>query len=435
LFGLRLPAFGQVSVTQANLEGRSVLELTLDDTVKLAVENNLNLQKQKIDLGASRFSERNMWSEIFPSISANAGVGYRNALFSGSEPNNSGLNYSVGLGISLGFNAGIPFAMKSIKLAHQANLLKYEDAVNQLSIQVTKKFYSLVAEKNNLLLLEEIQNLAQRQFARSEISFRNGLVGELSLLNSRLALENARYNLIAARTASQNNTAEFFAMLGMTPNADVTLSGEVNVVRVEVDSETLINDHLHKRPDIARNMQEIERLKNERLQSVLQNQAPSLNLSFEWGSSNFDPFNDNFNASARLNIPIDPWIPGTSKSQAVRRALNAIDKAKLDLAMAEDSAKTQIRSLAALLHNSWDGILIARLSLDAARRSYQLTEQGFNSGTVEALTLEDVRNNLANARQRLMQAELSYFNMVLDLSAALNIDWKNLIQNFGVLSE
>jgi outer membrane protein TolC len=49
--------------------------------------------------------------------------------------------------------------------------------------------------------------------------------------------------------------------------------------------------------------------------------------------------------------------------------------------------------------------------------------------------LEDARNNMANARQRLLQTELSYFNMILDLSSAINMDWKNLIETFGVPSE
>jgi len=88
-----------------------------------------------------------------------------------------------------------------------------------------------------------------------------------------------------------------------------------------------------------------------------------------------------------------------------------------------------------LLYGTWDSILIARLSLDAAQRTYQLTDQGHQSGTVEALTLADVRNNMANARQRLLQTELSYFNMILDLSAALNINWKDVIKTFGVSGE
>jgi len=349
--------------------------------------------------------------------------------------NNSGFNYSVGFGVTLGLNAGIPYAMQSIKLAHQGNILKHEDAKKQLSIQITKLFYSLTAEKNNLLLLEEIFNLAQRQYTRSEVSFRNGLVGELSLTQSSLSLENARYNLSAAKTAHRNNMSDFLAMLGMPSDEEITLLGGVKIIKIEADAESLIKEYLPKRPDIIRANQEIERLTLSQRQTSLQAKAPSLNLSLDWGSSNFDPFSDTLSATARVNIPIDPWIPGTARAQNILKASDSIEKAKLDLSSAENSAKTQIRSLCSLLHNSWDSILIARLSLTAAQRSYQLTEQGFANGTVESLTLQDARNNMANARQRLLQTELSYFNMILDLSSALNIEWKNLIQNFGESSE
>ncbi|MCL2759705.1 MAG: TolC family protein, partial [Treponema sp.] len=350
-------------------------------------------------------------------------------------------NYSVGVGVNLGLNAGIPYVMKNIKMAHQANLLRYEDARNQLSIQVTKFFYSLVAEKNNLLLLEEIFNLAERQYARSEVSFRNGLVGELSLTQSRLSVENARYSLSAAKISHENNMTEFLALLGLgaasgiPADKSVSLLGDVRIVKIEADAESLIKNHLPSRPDIVRNNQEIERLTNAQTQITFQNRAPSLNLSVDWNSSAFDPFSDTLSASARLSIPIDPWIPGTAREQSIYRASGAIERAKLDLEMAENSAKTQIRSLTALLRNSWDSVIIAKHSLEAAQRGYQLTEHGFNNGTVEALTLQDARNNMANARQRLLQTELSYFNMILDLSSALNTDWKNIIQTFGVPSE
>ena len=410
-------------------------ELGLDDAVNRALEYNLSLKKSEIDLAASGYSEKNLWSEIFPSISANASAGYRNKFFSDIPLNNSGFNYSVGFGVTLGLNAGIPYTMQNIKLAHQGNILKYEDAKNQLSIQITKLFYSLTAEKNNLLLLEEIFNLAQRQYTRSEVSFRNGLVGELSLTQSSLALENARYNLNTAKTAHKNNMSDFLAMLGIPADEDITLSGEVKIVKIDADAESLIKDYLPKRPDIIRANQEIERLTLTQKQTLLQIKAPSLNLSVDWSSSNFDPFTDTLSATARVSIPIDPWIPGTTKYQNVSKTSDSVEKAKLDLSSAENSAKTQMRSLCSQLRNSWDSILIARLSLTAAQRSYQLTEYGFNNGTVELLTLQDARNNMANARQRLLQTELSYFNMILDLSSALNIDWKNLIQTFGVSSE
>jgi outer membrane protein TolC len=412
-------------------------ELSLDDAIKHALDYNLNLRKNRIDLAASGYTEKNIWSEIFPTISANVGISYRSPLFSGDGLGlyDNSMNYPISVGVSLGLNAGIPFAIKSIQLAHQGNILRYEDACNQLSIQVTKKYYSLIAEKNNLNLLEEVYNLAQRQYERSQVLFRNGLVGELSMMNSRMAFENANYNLSVANISYLNSMAEFLAMLGMSQDAQVTLLGEISIMRIEADSEALIKQHLYKRPDIVRSKQEIERLENTEKQLALQNRAPSISLSLDWSSSNYSPFIDNFSASARLGIPIDPWIPGTNRNQSISRANDSVQKAKLDLAIAEDSAKTQIRSLTALLHNSWNSILIARLGYEASQRSYQLTEQGFNNGIVESLALEDSRNNMASARQRLFQSELSYFNMILDLSAAINVNWDYLINTYGVSGE
>jgi len=411
------------------------MELGLDDAVKLALDYNLNLQKHRIDLDASGYSEGNLWSEIFPSVNANASAAYRTTLLTGTPFSNSIPNYGIGLGISFSLNAGVPYAIKNIQLAHQSNILRYEDACRALAIQITKRFFALVAEKNNLLLLDEVFNLAQRQFTRSEISFRNGLTGELSLTQSRLALENARYNLNDARISHENNMAEFFAMLGLAPDESAVLIGDVHIIKIEADAEALINEYLHLRPDITRSNQEIERLALSQMQTVMQSRAPSLNLSLDWNGSVSNPFSDTLGATARLSIPLDPWVPGTAREQAISRAANSLEKAKLDLEMTENSARTHIRSLAALLRSSWDSILIARLSLDAARRGYQLTEQGFLNGTVEALTLQDTRNSMASARQRLLQTELSYFNMILDLSAALNIDWKNLMEIYGVPSE
>jgi outer membrane protein len=419
-----------------NAQDFSVVELSLEEAVNLAMEYNLNLRKARIDLAASGYSESKLWAEIFPSISASARTAYSTALFSDSALfNNPGFSYGIGLGVNLTLNAGIPHSMRSIRLAHQANILRYEDASNQLAIQVTRKYFSLIAEKNNLLHLEEILNLTERQYERNQVSFRNGLIRELTLIQSRVAFFNARYTLSIANTAYANSIAEFIAMLGIGRDIDLALLGEINIVMISADAETLINQYLPDRPDIIRNKQEIERLSNAQNQLFMQSRAPSVNLSVDWNSSNFSPFSDSLRAEARLSMPIDPFIPGTSRSQALLRADDSIEKAMLDLLMTEQSAKTQIRSLTSLLHNLWDSIEIARLSLEVAQRNYELTEEGFRSGTVESLVLEDARNNMAGARQRLLQSELSYFNMMLDLSAALNINWNNLIQRYGVTNE
>jgi outer membrane protein TolC len=409
--------------------------LSLEDAVKQGLENNLNLKKNLIDLSASEYSAKRLWSEVFPTISGNVGASYGSKLLSGDgfELGKEGLSTSAGVGISLSLNAGIPYTTKNIKLAYQTRLLNYEDARNQLEIQITKNFYSLIADRDNLASLEYILQLAQRQYEKDQVSFRNGLIGEMSLMQSRLGLENARYNLSAARSAYANRMGDFLSQLGIAQEADTKLEGKIEIKKIEADAEKLISENLPRRPDIISRRQEIDRLENAQKQLGASGKAPSLRLSADWAGRNFDsytenPLTDNLSGSATVNIPLDPWIPGTSRSQSVRTAKLAVDKARLDLQSAENAAATQIRSLAATLRNSWDSIEIARLSLSFAERGYNLTEQGFRNGTVESLKLGDARNNLINARQRLLQAELSYLNMILDISAALNINWKDLMK-------
>jgi outer membrane protein TolC len=62
------------------------------------------------------------------------------------------------------------------------------------------------------------------------------------------------------------------------------------------------------------------------------------------------------------------------------------------------------------------------MQVNIAERAHQLTEQAFQQGAVEVLTLEDARNDLTAARQQLLSAELAYKLGLLDLKSAVNVD-------------
>jgi len=408
----------------------SAITLTLDDVIKLGVENSLNLKKSLIDLSSSEYSANKLWSEVFPNISAGMGISYSSNLFTGNgfEFSKERVGYNANVGLNITLNAGIPYSMKNIQLAYQTRLLSYEDARNQLEIQLTKSFYGLIADRENLAVLSDILNLAQLQYERNQVAFRNGLIRELTLMQSRLNLENARYYLNTAQSSYLNRMDNFLVQIGFTHNDQVTLDGSIETLMLDLDADKLILENLPRRPDIVARRHEIERLENSARQTANSARAPSIRLSADWSGRNFNPSSDSLSGSASVSIPIDPWIPGTPRNQTVRNTHSAIEKAKLDLQSSEESASAQIRSLAANIKNSWVNIEIANLSLTIAQRNFELAEQGFRSGTIESLRLEDAQNDLAYARQRLLQTELSYFNMILDVSAALNISWRELLQ-------
>ena len=425
--------------------------LSLEEAVARALDQSLNLKKSAIDLAQTEYSARRLWSEIFPNFSLNAGFTFlpSTPLFTdpGFSFRDDYLAYSFNFGISLSLNPSLRSSMKQIELAYRSQLFSYENAHRQLEIQVVRNFLNLVTMKENIAHMENNLAFAEQIMEKDRIARANGLLSELAWLNSRLSAETARYNLGNVRGTYNNALGEFLALLGMEAGIDVIYQGTVEIAQVHYDPEQLILEYLPKRPDIVSQRQVIERLELSKNALSLANRAPSLELGAQWRGGTPSPhpggglgadFTDSLTGSLTVRIPIDAWIPGTRQNQAIRAADAELEKARLDLQSTEILAKTQIRSLVSNLGNTWENLNIARMRLDIAQRTVEAIDEGFRNGTVEFRDLEDTHNKLSEARQQLLQGELLYQSLLLDLAAALNVDWKTLtgqLASYGLAPE
>jgi outer membrane protein TolC len=401
--------------------------LTLEDAVERAVERSLSLQISAIDLRSAQREAENRWAQFLPSLSVGGGVSYSTGVLSEQRAGQGDpLGYSLNFSASLRLNERLFTTMKQSKLLYQSRLFSYEQARRQVELEAARSYYSLLAEGANLSILEEVLRLAEREREKNRISFENGYVGQLAYLQSQLSAESAKLNLSRARTAYEANVGDFLVLLGFDQGAEAELTGTMEVAALEADPEALIREYLPRRPDVVTQQQRIAQAENARTQSFLSSRGPSVSLSASYAGSASPALTDSLSGSIDVAIPLDGWVPGSLKDQALRSARAEVEKARLELQNIENSARAAIRSLSANLRNSWAGIEIARLRVEIAGRTYELTEIGFQNGTVELLTLEDARNNLAEARQQLLSDELAYKTMTLDLAAALNVDWRTL---------
>ena len=413
--------------------------LSLDEAVKRALDQSINLRRGAIDLAQAEYSANRLWSEIFPGFNLSAGMDFlpRTPLFTdpGFSYETDRLSYSFNFGLRLSLNPSLRASMNRITLAYRTQLLAYEDAARQLELRVTKSFLQLGMMKETTDHMEQSLQSAVRTMENNRAAWQNGQLSELTWLNSRLSVETARYDLSTVRVAYENALGEFLALLGMDAGTDIVFSGSIDIVPALYDSEQLILEHLPKRPDIISQRQSIERLELGRSITTLSNRSPTLDISTQWAggtpggnTQGFGaPFTDSLSGSLSLTIPIDSWIPGTRQNQNIRAAGAEVEKAKLELQNIETQAKTQIRSLVSNLRNTWESIEIARLRLDLARRTADAAEEAFARGTAAFQELEDRRRDMTDARQRLLQIELGYQNLLLDLASALNVEWRTLL--------
>jgi len=404
--------------------------LTLEEACALAEQNSISLQKQAIDLELDRVRAKNLWAQVFPSISARGGANYTLPLNSDAPKNPSvstDPSYTATLSLSLGLTAGLPYTMANISLAYKNSLLNYEQARRILVNATAKSFYSLLAQKNNLLVLEGTTRLALEQLERDRIARQNGYVGELDFLSAQVSAERAKLNYNRALADYQNNLGNFLSALGLDVRQEtVELKGELEIAGLLLDADALINERLSQRPDILAQRNEIERLKRAHTESFLANKGPTVNLSTSWGASAKNGLDDTVSAGISVTIPIDPWIPRTKTDQIVKRSEADYKKANLELQNTENTARQEIRSYADSIANTWAEVEITRLQAGFAQRAYELAERAYRSGTMNFLNFETTRTRLTEARQQQLQSELNYKILLLDLAASLNMEEEEL---------
>jgi multidrug efflux system outer membrane protein len=405
--------------------------LTLDDVINRAATESNDLQQTLIDIQTAQIQAKNNWSQFLPGINAGAGLNYRNNLFTEntSPTNQDPLSFSTQLNFRLDLNGGIPYQMKNNTLAYQSQLLNYENIRRQLEAAAAKTFYNLIAEKENLSILEDVLNLSQQQYRKDQVSFQNGLINQLTMVRSQLSAESSKLELVQAQSQYEINKNAFLMILGFDQNSDVTFEDGFDIFQLTENPETLIAEHLYKRPDIANQRNRIEMLENTKKQTAINAKAPSISLSAGWSGGWSGNFSDSISGGVSVGIPIDSWIPGSDADQRIKSASGESEKARLELHNIENNAADQIRSLTANLNNSWESIIVSQRKIEIAELTYSLTEQGFQNGTVEFIDLETARQELFQARQDLLIEETTYKNMIFDLAAALNINWQELMRS------
>ena len=393
--------------------------LTLEEACALAEKNSISLQKQAIDLEMDRIRAKSLWAQVFPSISASGGINY------GIPLNDNAIStepaYTATVRLTLGLNAGLPLTMANISLAYKNSLLNYDQARRILINQTSKTFFSLLTQKDNLNVLEAIMVLASEQLERDRIARRSGYIGELDFLSAQVSSEHAKLAYNRALSDYQNALGLFLAALGFTGET-VILVGKPEIFRLTLDPDALIIERLSQRPDMIAQRNEIKRLKNARTETFLSAKGPQLDLSATWGSSLDSGLGDLIDAGISVSIPIDPWIPRSKGNQTVKRSNAEYQKALLELEDMEKKARQEIRSYTDSIGNTWTEVEIARLQVSFAQRAYEIADQAYRRGTMNFLDYETTRNRLIEAQQQLLQSELNYKILVLDLASVLNLE-------------
>ena len=417
--------------------GADPLQLNADAAVSMAMENNLSLQRSAIDMNIAERGKDTAWNAFLPEMSATAGLSNSGTLLADPEPTvinpdptDRSWTVNSGISASLGLNPGLATGIRQLKLAYEAGVLSYDDARKQMKRDVLKAYYSLIATKADLALLQQNIDLAVKRYEQARENYSNGLISELEMLQARVTAENNKPAFNIRNTSYRNQMMNFKLLLGLPGETELELTEALNVQYLDLDVENLIDTYSANRLDVLQINKQIESLENTKKLQAQNLRYPWLTLSAEWSTGVTDGFEsenwkrenwaDDFTFSAQLVIPIDDFIPSSSTDVTLKDYDDQIRQLELQREQILDAAEIEISNLVMNLQDSLATIMTYALNEDLARKSFELTTEAYNLGTRELLDVEEAQTELQSAAKNVLDEKFNYITNLLDLEYALN---------------
>jgi outer membrane protein TolC len=416
-------------------DGQGLLRLSANEAVELGLRNNLGLEAARVNTASARRSSNLAWNQFVPSVDVGGGLFRLNAPIAGIPQ----WGLTASLSVTLDFNFAMFEEMRRVRLDFESGLLSYRTARAQLERDIRKAYHNMLLLKENIALLHESFESAERQAQIIQSNFTVGLASELNLLQAQVARENLRPIIDQAEAGLQLSMMQFSMFLGLPYNTNFELIPVTDgIFPIHLDTAELITRAAASQPDVQALRQEILVMNSIRQSARLRLLTPSLFLGWNadpmfggdpWADDVFD--RDRWRQqegalSFTVGFRLNGLLPFLGDRQAVRSLEDQIRMANIGLAQMIQGTEIEIHNLVLTLKRIQVSMEALRQTVVLAERSFYLAEQAHRAGMIDLLQVQNAELSLRQARVQLNEQQFNYLNGLLDLEYALGLPFGTL---------
>lgn len=397
---------------------------SVEDSVKFAIENNVSIAQKHINLNAVKRSFNTSWNSISPNV--NVGAGFSIPM----DESSYDYSYNISASVSLSFSANLYSSVNGAKLAYESGKLSFEDAVRSLELSVRESFYTLIYEKEYILLAERNLSIAKKQYENNLAKYNQGRLSEIDVLSAEVNYKSKIPEVEKARINYENDLAIFKQLLGLESNDVIELSGNLES-RINLKSITLDGIN-YVSPEIKLLEYDLNIAKNDLLSKRFSAYSPSISANWNYKDSWTEPDVNNKNPvnsssiSLSASIPLDGVLPWSQKSTAIKKSVDSVELLELQLNEAERDLSRRINSALRSINQSQSSIKYKQANVNLAQKNYDMTSEAYNRGTKDLLSLQSANTSLMNAQVSLKNEILVLIKSILNLEKTIGVPFGTL---------
>lgn len=437
-------------------EEKQAVKLTLDDAVEYALKNSRTLKSSDIDLEMKKRASSTSWNVFLPNVQASGTMSRANdyspstvdivtavvsngkvAVPSDYDKEEDRWSTIGALSVSWNFNPAYIAQIQKAKLDYEGGKISWEQSQNTTVLNIKKLFYGLLLQQENLKIQKDTLENARQRYVQAQANFKNGLVPEISLLQTQVNYENTKPTVNTAEQTLRQNIDTLAFLIGLPVGTDIELAGEIEPSYVDVDTDTLLEKYGANDLNIKSLQNNIDVINKSMAALNLSTWVPSFALSYGlqpvytgsdgvWhfykGIGKDDEWYDSGSLSLTLAWNITNMLPWSATQQQIKDLRQTLSKLEISMETLKENQKVEVRKAVDTLNQAREQIDAMGRTVEVAKRAYDMQSRSYRNGTTEFLDLKDTESSYNQAKLGLLSQKMSYITALLDLENTLNTE-------------
>jgi len=306
---------------------------------------------------------------------------------------------------------------------------RYDEAVEDLSLTVTQRYFDLLLSKINVDIAEFNVAVNDSIYNISTGQYNTGNIAENDLLQSELQLRNAESTLTEAKINYDQQLNSFRLLLGLDTGTPVDVKVPETIPEFEVD-EQLALEMARRNNSRSLNFQMETLEANREYDMAVKESSFSATIRADFGlnqtSEDFsniynEPRNQQF-VTLGFQIPIFNW--GKQRAE-VNFARNTQRQVADDIEFEQAQFDLEVQNTVAEFRQLRDQVLLTELSTDIADRRYEVARNRYRIGQIDITNLFIAQNERVAAQRSYIQAIRNYWISLYNLRRLTLYDFEN----------
>lgn len=409
---------------------------TLENSIDYALQNNINIRKNKIAAESSAVDVLTAKAALFPNLSFSTGQNFVNrplnnegSVRANSYNGNYGLNASWTI-----YNGG-----RNVKTIEQQKLnnriaeLNVDYSENDIIAAITEVYLQILYADESVKINESTLEVSKAQLDRAAELLEAGSIARSDYAQIEAQYSNDKYVLVNSQTALENYKLQLKQLLELDGEEEMILSlpsiHDENVLAPLPNKTAVYNAAVAFRPEIEASRLNIE-TSELGIDIARAGRYPTVSVSAGTGTNHTSGSDFTFgqqvkngwNNSIGLTVSI-PIFNNRQTKSAVEKAKLDYENSKLDMINEEKALFRTIEGYWLDATSAQQRYVAALEKLRSSQTSFELVNEQFTLGMRNTVELLTEKNNLQSAQQEVIQAKYM---------AILNIQLLNFYQGLPV---